>query len=86
MRITSTDLKYMFERYTKALTSLGQDTENMRLDNYPLCGGYKIISRGMHGSELDVLSSNRLSTREMYYALLVASQTLEAIIYKKEQA
>ena len=76
----------MFERYIRNLKQLGQSVESMRLDNYPLCGGYKIIKRYQYGSESDIFGSNRLSTREMYYALMIASQTLENIICTKDEA
>ncbi len=86
MRITNHNVKIMFQRYISALKALGQATDTLALDNYPLCGGYKLVSRDSRGAECDVLCSKRLSTREMYYALVIASQTLEAIIYKKEAA
>lgn len=83
MRITIKHLKAMFARYVHNLKIVGQETTGMRLDNYPLYGGYKIISTDGYGSENDIFGYQRLSTREMYYALMIASQTLENIINKR---
>lgn len=84
IRLAKKQLHLMFGRYVSNLRLLGIDTSTYRLDNYPMYGGYKIVSVDSAGAECDIHSSNRLSTREMYYSLLITNQTLEKIIRNKD--
>lgn len=84
MRISKTNLQYMLARYKASLKTLGQEADSLSLDCNFVYGGYKVVSIEEKGMETDILGSHRLSTREMYYALLLACLTLEAIIYKKK--
>ena len=85
MRISKTNLLYMFARYIAGLKALSQEADSLSLDCNFMYGGYKVVSIKEKGMETDILGSHRLSTREMYYALLLACLTLENIIYKKKE-
>lgn len=83
MRITKKHLENAFSGYVYHLKLLGLNVDGMRLDNYPLFGGYKIVSESNAGGSRDIFGSRRLSTREMYYALTMASGTIAHIFDNK---
>lgn len=87
MKYTKKDVEGMFKRLCTALNKRidAGSYNGLSLDYISCYGGYVIVEYDPVGGESHPFGLNRRNIREMYLSMLMTTQMLEAIAYKKIQ-